>query len=147
MFEYQSICDSASAKSYLTTARKKEQSKIRQTIFTICNNLYELGRIEEVRSIFREIGIREKRMDDERVKAEIMSGIAKAQREAEQEAISQDSDETSVRASYDTLTASLMSHFKFQIDTETIKASVYANLVAQCHREVKAQTEMLRKRK
>lgn len=38
-----------------------------------------------------------------------------------------------------------MAHFKFQIDPATIKATLYANLVARHNREIKALMAALRK--
>ena len=51
-----------------------------------------------------------------------------------------------IRAQFDAQTAAIMAHFKFQIDPATIKATLYANLVARHNREIKAQMAALKKK-
>lgn len=148
ILEYQEICDKTTAGQYLVKGRRHAKAKALCTLFSICKTLLENGYIEPVRCIMDEAGVRTRNMTDQRVKAEVLSRLAKAEREIKESGEQQsndDNDEKKIRLSFDRQTAMLMSHFKFQIDLKTIKATIYASLVDQCTREIKAQNEALTK--
>ncbi len=75
--------------------------------------------------------------------------LAQSQRElqeleAENEKVNAEREK--IRGHFDAQTATMMAHFKFQIDPDTIKATLYANLVARHNREIKAQMAAMRKK-
>lgn len=88
-------------------------------------------------------------MNDQRVTAEIKSRLERAKstiEKIENESKKDKPGSINFRRVFDTQTAMLMAHFKFQIDTSTMKATVYAHLVDQHNREVKAMRAALKKK-
>lgn len=146
IFQFQEISDSGQARMFLINGRKLEQTKAQLTIYEICRNLLNDEHLEEVREILQAVGVRTAKMSDERIKAEVSSRYAKAKREMNEQA---EPDETKapadIRRSFDRQTAMLMTHFHMPIDTDTIKASVYANLLDRCRMELQAQTSAIKK--
>ena len=85
---------------------------------------------------------------DSRVDGVVQSRLARSQRELDDLEAENDkviAERKNVRAQFDAQIAALMAHFTFQIDPATIKATLYANLVALHNREIKAQMAAFRK--
>lgn len=85
-------------------------------------------------------------MTDQRVVAEVKSRLGRAKRDvAEIEQGKEETPEVNIRREFDEQTAALIAYFKFQIDTETMKAPIYAHLVARYIRDLKVQKAALKK--
>lgn len=146
--EYRSIVDPAGTRTYLSDGEDRTKARNTVLFFTICNVLAELKEWERVRELFGEYGVNVDKFNDSRIKAEIKSRLAKAQntlKRIEEEESQLPYKETDVRRDFDEQTAALMAHFKFQIDMSTMRAPLYAHLVARYNREVKAQLKALKK--
>lgn len=146
--EYKEIADKAGAQSYILHAGELVKAKIEAAIFSMCGNIIELGRPDLAHEILAEYGISTMSMSDSRVEAEIKSRLARARRyiaNAEDDRGRDKMDTEDIRRLFDEQTAAMMAHFKFQIDISSIKATVYAYLVARFHNEIKAQIAALKK--
>lgn len=149
VLEYRSIADSAGTGSFYKHAEDWVKSRINMIIFTMCSNLVSLDQYGRAREVLVDYGLPAAKWTNARVKGIIQAKLAQAQREvAELEAENEqmNAERENIRGQFDALTASLMAHFKFQIDPATIKASLYANLVARYNREIKAQMAALNKK-
>ena len=148
VFEYRKIVDEAGANDYLMRMRNLTRAKTLIVIFKMCQNLVSLNQYDRVREILTECGIKAGAMSDNRLKAEIVSRLERSRKEVKRyEEDDKDTSEiTDIRKSFDEQTAAMMAHFKFQIDTSTMKATLYAHLVARFNREIKAQLEALKKK-
>lgn len=149
VLEYRMIADEAGAKAYLSYAEELVKAKIEVTIYTICNNLAKLGEHGRVREVLIEYGINAESMIDQRVTAEVKSRLERAKNSVEKlekEAESEVEKQGDIRTEFDAQTAQLMAYYKFQIDTATMKATVYAHLVARHNREIKAQLAAMKKK-
>lgn len=150
IYEYRAIADSSGAKKHISDAEEFIKAKINLTIFSMCKNLSVLGEYDCIRIILDECSIKTAGKSDERILAEVKSGLERAKSiiaeyENDNDAKT-DMPPTDIRRNFDAQTALLMTHFRFQIDTTTMKASVYAHLVARRNLEAKAQIAALRKR-
>lgn len=148
VFEYKDIADQSGARGYLATIEELIRGKILSVMWTMCHNLVSLGEHGRAREVMKVYGINADSMSDQRVAAEIKSRLERAKNTvARIEADSQTDkkDVVDIRRSFDEQTASMMAYFKFQIDTTTMKATVYALLVARHNREIKAQIAAIRK--
>lgn len=148
VFEYRSIIDESGAKGYISRMGKLIKAKILVLIFKMCRNLVELKEYDRVKEVMTECGIKAYSMSDSRLVAEVNSRLERAKREVSIHEIKDEDtpDIADIRKSFDEQTAAMMAHFKFQIDTSTMKATLYAHLVARFNREIKAQMEALKKK-
>lgn len=149
ILRYQEISDPAGFKIYLSDEEAEVKARMEVVIYTICHGLLAQQKYDEIREIMEECGINAGRMNEQRLSAEVESRLERAKSAlAKIEAEKEDKKEAEVdiRAEFDKRTALMMSHFKFQIDTSTMKASVYASLVARLHAEIKAQADALKYR-
>lgn len=149
VFEYRCIVDEAGAKSYLTFSNNLVKAKMSVTLFKMCHNLIVIGELERVREVMNVYGINASSMSDQRVTAEVKSRLERAKStvvKLEKETETANIELSELRSSFDAQTAALMAYFKFQIDISTIKASLYAHLVARYNREVKAQLSAMKKK-
>lgn len=149
VFEYKEIADIAGVRNYLSLMDEMIKAKISSTLFSMCNNLVSLGEHDRAREVMIVYGINAKTMNDQRVAAEIKSRLERAKStiaRIEEESNSDKKEESDIRRMFDEQTASMMAYFKFQIDTTTMKATVYAHLVARHNREIKAQLAAMNKK-
>lgn len=149
VFEYRMVTDKIGAASDLSVAEKMVKASISAVVFGICHNLTALKEFRLVRSILHEYGVGTESMDDARITAEVKSRYERAKMDidkSKQEMGKHESYNGNIRDDFDAQTAALMAHFKFQIDTAAMKASVYAHLVARYHQEVKAMLDAAKKR-
>lgn len=119
------------------------------SIFSECLELVRIRKYETARNIMEQLGISVAKMSDERLTAEIKSQFARARQaeaRAKENSHGPDGDAAEIRRSFDEQTAALTAFFKFQIDTETMKATIYALLVARYNREIKAQLAAMNKK-
>lgn len=147
--EYKSIVDSSSVRSFLATREDFVKARISVMIFTICQQLLTLNQTDNVRSVLAEVGIKVKSMSDSRLEAEVKSHLGRAKSTMSKilkDETDKMSDNVDIRKKFDELTATLMAYFKFQIDTSTMKASIYAHLVARHARELKTQLAAMKRK-
>lgn len=143
LFEYREIADAHGIRSYLTRMEDLVKARLALGIMGMCQDLLSLERHDLVRGILEDMDINTGRMGNARVEAEVMSQKGRAESiieeiEGELRLESDNSKGLDVRRQFDEQTATMMAHFKFQIDTYTMKATLYAHLVARYAREMKA---------
>ena len=142
IFEYNLISDPAGARNFLLRAEEKTREEYNIRIFGMCDVLLRLEKYSNVREILTELELNADSisMSDKRVAAEVKSRLARAKKNlADLEEEDKPQQLSDIRRSFDEQTAALMVHFKFQIDTAQMKASVYAHLIARYKSEVKAR--------
>ncbi len=149
VFEYRSIADPGGMSTYFRHIEDMIKDKINVIIFTMLNNLVSLKQYDRAREVLVEYGLSASDWTDGRVDGIIKAKLAQSQRaledkEAENEKVIVERDK--IRAQFDSQIAFIMAHFKFQIAPDTIKATLYANLVARYNREIKAQMAAMRKK-
>lgn len=149
VLEYRAIADPGGTNSYFKHVEDWIKAKMNIIIFTMCDNLTALKQFGRVREVLVAYGLSASDWSDGRVNGTVQSRLAQAKREVEDMESENEkivSERDKIRSQFDAQTATLMAHFKFQIDPNTIKASLYAHLVARHNREVKAQMAALRKK-
>lgn len=149
VFEYRELSDRAGAQSYLSNIEELIRNKVRMSIFSECLELVRIKKYETTRNIMEQLGIGVAKMSNERLTAEVKSQLARARQaeaRAKENSHNPDGDAAEIRRSFDEQTAALIAFFKFQIDTETMKATIYALLVARYNREIKAQLAAMNKK-
>ena len=149
IFEYKEIADNGGLTSYLSDLEDLVKAKISVIIFSICKNLVSINQFDRVKEILISYGIRSASMSKERLIAEVKSKYEKSKSiiaKIEQERQTDNVVKTNIRRDFDSQTAALMAHFKFQIEPSTMKATIYANLVARYNREIKAQIEAMKRK-
>ena len=108
----------------------------------MCRNLIEFKGFAQVREVLSVYGINAQNMAEQRISAEVDSRLERAKRkleESDSEDNSKDLSPEEIRRQFDEQTATLMAYFKFQIDDSTMKANIYAHLIARFNMEIKAQ--------
>jgi len=153
--EYKSIADPLGMNRYLCRNERKLKAQLEERVLTICENIMRFGKTDAVKDTLAELGIYTDRMPPERVRSAIRLKLAKARDTLKRLESDDEQDEVgdsevrgeSIREMFDSQTAAIMAHFKFQIDTHTMKASVYANLVCQYNAQVKAILARLKGRR
>ncbi len=141
VFEYKTIADNAGVKSYLSFVDELLKTKLSLIIFSICSTLATFKEFGKIKEIMEEYGMSVGTMNQERLQAEIVSRLERAKSDIsklEKEGNVESVDASRIRSDFDAQTAALMAHFKFQIDITTMKATIYAHLVARYNREIKA---------
>lgn len=149
VLEYRAIADPGGTSAYFKHVEDRIKAKMNVIIFTMCNNLRSLKQYGRVREVLMEYGLSASGWSDSRIDGTIQAKLEQSQRELyEQEAENEkvNAEHEKIRGHFDAQTAEMMAHFKFQIDPDTIKATLYANLVAKHNREVKAQMAAMRKK-
>lgn len=147
--EYRSIADPGANNAFLHKSETLIKAKLSYMLFIVCDSLNKIGEYERVRDILCSSGMNASKWNEKRIDGTVKAKLAQAEREfkeyeKEQEELAQ--SQTEIRKYFDAQIASLMAHYKFQIDPDTIKATVYAHLVARYNREIKAQINAVRKK-
>lgn len=148
ILEYKQIADKAGANQYLSTLEEMARARIEVAFFEMCFNLVKLNEPERTREAMMIYGIHAQTMSSQRIEAEAKSRLARAKgRIADIQNVQEVEPPTSeyIRRQFDEQTAAMIAHFKFQIDTTTMKATVYAHLVARQNRDIKSQLAVLSK--
>lgn len=146
--QYRQIADPAGLKSYLSESEGVSKARCNVVLYTICEILCDLERFENVREVLMEAGVRTSNMKDSMVRATVRARLEKARNDLkrkEKEEEETEKREVDVRRDFDEQTAALMAHFRFQIELTTMKATLYAHLVARFQREIKAREAALRR--
>ena len=146
--EYREIADPAGSKSYMVENEELYKARIEVLFFTFCQNLVTLKRISAARILLEDYGLNVSRYDDERIVAEVDSRLNRAEGKLRRmlHDIKDDERGYDVRRDFDMQTAALMAYFKFQIDTATMKATVYAHLVERHNSEIKKRLAAMNKK-
>lgn len=149
-FEYREIADNKGVRVYIKMASDLLKAKASATLYAMCHNLITIDRHEEVRGILQLAGSRVGGMPADRLAAEVSSRLERAKSDIEElqkELTSGREDEVpDIRKEFAAQTAALMAYFKFQIDTRTMPATVYANLIARQRSEIRAKMAAMKKR-
>lgn len=147
-FEYKQIADPAGAKSYISKAEELVKAKIEVALFSICNNLVRMNEYGRARDVINEYAIKATSMDDRRIAMEIKSRMERAEKTISriEDENNRDRESLNIRRMFDEQTAALMAYFRFQIDITSMKATVYAHLIARHNREIKAKIAAVKKR-
>lgn len=147
-FEYKQIANPAGAKSYISKAEELVKAKIEVALFSICNNLVRMNEYGRARDVINEYGIKATSMDDRRIAMEIKSRMERAEKTISriEDENNRDRESLNIRRMFDEQTAALMAYFRFQIDITSMKATVYAHLIARHNREIKAKIAAVKKR-
>ena len=149
VFEYKEIADPSGARIYLSSIDELVKARISVAMLSICENLIDLGEYDRARDILEAAGINVGTMSERRLVAEIKSRLERSRRTVtrhEEEGATDKKDMAKMRHIFDEQTAAMMAYFKFQIDTSTMQASIYAHLVARYSRELRAHIAALKKK-
>ena len=149
VLEYRAIADPGGTGSYFKHVEDWIKAKMNVIIFTMCSNLVSLKQYGRAREVLVDYGLSASGWPDSRVDGPIQANLAQSQRELQDMEVENEkviAEREKIRAQFDAQTASIMAHFKFQVDPATIKATLYANLVARHNREVKAQMAAMKKK-
>lgn len=148
ILEYKSIADPAGVKMYLAEHEQHIKARIAVQLFNICSNLLKLHQYDSVREIMSQADYNTSGQSEKWLAAKVASELERAKFN-----LSKIEDEANagtvhgaidVRRDFDEQTAAMMAYFKFQIDTSTMKANIYAHLVARHNREIKAQLKAMK---
>lgn len=150
IFEYKTIADHSSIVAYLSEQESKKKTAIEILLFQLCNNLIKLNAFDEVREILIDYGINANSMSEDKLKIAVTSRLNRAlslqKRESLQEnEIVKKQSPKEIRAIFDKQTACVMTYFKFQIDINSISATIFANIVNQYNREIQAKMAAIKK--
>lgn len=150
VIEYKTIVDPGAMKGYFSRIEELLKAKISVVILSICKNLITLKQYDRAKEVLSEYGLSVSRMSEKRLNIEVNSRLARAQQEVQQiedeTKEEKEPDSTDIRNAFDKQTAAMMAHFKFQIDTSTMQATLYAHLVERFSAEIKAQKDASRKK-
>lgn len=149
IYEYRAIVDPSGMKGSIMETEDLAKARITLQVLTMCSNILALGDEQSVRVILEELGINVSSTNSTMLKAVVKSRIAKAKAsiaEIEKALVLEKGKDVDVRRRFDEQAAALMTYFKFQISMDSIKATIYAHMVAQYNREIKALNQA-RKRK
>lgn len=149
VLEYRAIADPGGTGSYFKHVEDWIKAKMNVIIFTMCSNLVSLKQYSRAREVLVDYGLSASNWSDGRVEGTVQAKLAQSQRELQELEAENDkvnAEYEKIRSHFDEQTATMMAHFKFQIDPDTIKATLYANLVARHNREVKAQMAAMKKK-
>lgn len=148
IMEFKSIVDPSGLRVYLSNLEEIGKAKLSILTYQICENLMNLHQYDDVRKILNECGLSASTMPESRLAAEVKSRIERAKNtlvKIEEEMNEEKAEDVDIRKEFDSQTAALMAYFKFQIDIDTMSASIYAHLVARHNREIKAQLATMKK--
>lgn len=140
-YEFNNIASPKDTRLALAEAGDRAKLKTTVLLLSICKMLCACGAVGEVKGLLSELGINAQPLSVQAVDAVVTERLKRANDELRRG----NEEHKSARSVYEKLTATLMSHFKFQIDLRSISASLYANLIAQCENEVKALMSAMKK--
>lgn len=151
IYEFRELSDPTGMQSFLIEQEDKTKTDATIILFKMCKNLLEIKEYDGVREILNEYGLNATRMSNEQIDREVTIHLNRAMtlkkkmEEENQDTTEKEITEHDIRMSYDKQAAHLMTYFKFQIDLNTIKASVFATMIDQASRELKAKSEAMKK--
>lgn len=148
--EFQEIADPAGFRSALAAAEEKDKAALAAAALAMCKLLARLGHGGRARDVLSAYGVDATGMDGARLLAEIDGRLRRLsaerrRREDNGKAGGEERADVDWHREFDAMTAAMMAYFRFQIDASCMAASVYAHLVAQYRREVKARIAAAKK--
>lgn len=149
IIEYRGIADPGDVAGFIRNIEEWVRARLGVILWTMANNLLTFKDYDKVRAVLEIYGLPSSSWNEKRIEGEIKSRLSKSQRSLEEleEEREKHSDETDkVRSRFDAQTAALIAHFKFQIDTSTMRAPIYAHLVARHNEEIKAMKKEMNKK-
>ena len=149
IIEYRDIADPGDVAGFIRNIEEWIKARMGVILWTMVSNLVMFKDYDKARAVLDMYGLPSSSWNEKRIEGEVKSRLAKSQRlleevEAEREKQSEDIDK--IRSQFDGQTAALMAHFKFQIDTSTMRATIYAHLVARHNAEIKAMKKTMKKK-
>lgn len=144
-YEFNNIASPKDTRLALAEAGDRAKLKTTVLLLSICKMLCACGAVGEVKGLLSELGINAQPLSVQAVDAVVTERLKRANDELRRGNEDGIDEHKSARSVYEKLTATLMSHFKFQIDLRSISASLYANLIAQCENEIKALMSAMKK--
>lgn len=149
IIEYRDIADPGDVVGYIRNIEEWIKARMQVILWTMASNLVMFKDYDKARAVLDMYGLPSSAWNEKRIEGEVKSRLAKAQRllgEIDAERERQTEDMEKIRSRFDGQTAALMAHFKFQIDTSTMKATIYAHLVARHNDEIKAMKKAMKKK-
>lgn len=149
VMEYRSIADPGGNATYLQRVNVLIKSRLAITVYSMCQNLVVLEQFDRAREVLIAAGIQADGWNNKRVESEVHVRLQKGKRafeEAEKDDDSAEMEKENIRNAFNAMLATMMAHFKFQIDVSKMMAPVLAHLVARYHVEIKAMKSVLRKK-
>ena len=149
IIEYRDIADPGDVAGFIRNIEEWIKARMGVILWTMVNNLVMFKDYDKARAVLDMYGLPSSSWNDKRIEGEVKSRLTKSQRlldevEAEREKQSEEIDK--IRSQFDGQTAALMAHFKFQIDTSTMRATIYAHLVARHNAEIKEMKKAMNKK-
>lgn len=151
VYEFRELSDPTGMQSYLIEYEDRTKLDASITIYRMCQNLIEIKAYDGVREVLGVLGLRASTMSNDQVKREVSANLKRAESlrkkldEERQDNDQKEMTEHDLRVMFDRQATQLMTYFKFQIDLNTIKASVFASMIDQANREIKAKMSILKK--
>ena len=149
IIEYHDIADPGDIAGFFRNIEEWIKARMRVILWTMVSNLVMFKDYDKARVVLDMYGLPSSLWNEKRIDGEVKSRLAKSQRlleEVEAEREKQTEDIEKIRSLFDGQTAALMAHFKFQIDTSTMRATIYAHLVARNNDEIKAMKKAMKKK-
>ena len=149
IIEYHDIADPGDIAGFIRNIEEWIKARMRVILWTMVSNLVMFKDYDKARVVLDMYGLPSSLWNEKRIDGEVKSRLAKSQRlleEVEAEREKQTEDIEKIRSLFDGQTAALMAHFKFQIDTSTMRATIYAHLVARNNDEIKAMKKAMKKK-
>lgn len=151
VIEYRSIADPGNGAAYLKHIDDIIKDRLNVVIFSMCQNLVLLKQYGRAREVLIAYGLPADSWKDARVESEIHVRLQKSKRVKQEldDAASEDiaKEQENIRDAFNAMIATMIAHFKFQIEPTTMMAPVFAHLVARHNREVKAMQKAMSKHK
>lgn len=149
VIEYRNIADPGDVAGFIRNIEEWIKARMGVILWTMANNLLMFKDYEKIKAVLEIYGLPSSSWNEKRIDGEIKSRLSKSQRtleELEEERDKQGEETDKIRSRFDAQTAALMAHFKFQIDTSTMRAPIYAHLVARHNEEIKAMKKAMSKK-
>lgn len=150
--EFNKLSNEAATKANLVDKLALVKAKRELMLFRCLNKAILEGGVDDVRSVLKDYGI-SREMTNKQLSDEVVRRLKRAKTEikryeSKKTQATQDRELTKneIRLQFDRLAASLMTHFKVQIDFNTITASSFAYMIDQADKQIKAQLSIMNKK-
>lgn len=149
--EFQSIASPASYKSMIVDREKKSKLRAKAILFGALKSLVDIEAMAEVRQLMSSAGIDCRGFDDKRLSSEVNQRLNSVTFELKRMGIDapkhDDVTPEAVRRGYEGMVADLMIANKMSIDIESIRASVFAQMINKANEIAKALNEKIKTKK
>ena len=144
VIEYRNIVNPSEMKAVIMDKEDMAKERTKLLSLRICQTLIALGFCDDVRQVLVQLNVDARSMSDEQVMTKIdyllHSAIFEQKRNEERRCEEYQGEKVTseqIRSSFDAEIAFLMTFFKMSIDSRTINAAVYANIVRQADRKIR----------